>query len=681
MKRLRYILQHRYYTKIIVIIFLMIMIIYTKVFIDKSIYNGLEEEFEGVVYKIKMSDSKRTIYIDGREKLVINDYLMDTNIKLGDKIRVNGVLKKPNNNTIPNQFNYKKYLYYNRIYYLVEAEEINIIEYNTNVLYYVKEKIINRIDKVYKSQGYLKIFLLGDSNDIDDEVMKSFRNNGISHLFSISGMHISLFASVLLFGLKRISYNNYYNYGMVIIFLLFYTILVGATPSVVRSLVMYVLFSINKVGNLKISKIDLMLWVLFIMLIIDKYYLYNMSFQFSYLISFSLIIFNYKLKYIKKKIVKNLYISLISFLVSFPICIYNFYQVNFISILLNLIMVPLVSLVIFPLSLISFIIPWVSYILNFFIMIFENISLLVANSKIGIIEFSRPDILLIIIYYALIYLFLYNYKYIYIFIMMVIHKNYLYFNNSVIVTFLDVGQGDSIFIQMPYNKGNILVDTGGVLYGDYSIVLNKTLSYFKSIGINRIDKLILTHGDYDHMGDAADLVENFKVGKVILNNGEYNDLEVELIKVLERKNIPYYKNVQYLSIGDNKLYFLNNKIYDNENDNSIVLYIKINNYKLLLMGDAGVVVEEDLINKYNLSNIDVIKVGHHGSKTSSSEKFIDYINPKYGVISVGENNRYGHPNTEVLSILDDSNIYRTDQNGSIMFKIKKDKLVVSTCPP
>ena len=99
------------------------------------------------------------------------------------------------------------------------------------------------------------------------------------------------------------------------------------------------------------------------------------------------------------------------------------------------------------------------------------------------------------------------------------------------------------------------------------------------------------------------------------------------------------------------------------------------------MGDAGVEVEKNIIEKYNLQNIDVLKVGHHGSKTSSSEEFIDAINPKYGAISVGKNNRYGHPSGGVLENLKKSKVYRTDQDGSIMFKIKNDKLDIETCEP
>ena len=183
------------------------------------------------------------------------------------------------------------------------------------------------------------------------------------------------------------------------------------------------------------------------------------------------------------------------------------------------------------------------------------------------------------------------------------------------------------------------------------------------------------------MGYSIDLIKNFKVKNVIFNCGEFNDLEKKLIKVLDKKKIKYYSCIKELNIDGNKLYFLNTKEYDNENDNSNVIYTELNGYKFMFMGDAGIEKEKDILEKYNLSNIDVLKVGHHGSNTSSSKHFIDIIKPKYSIISVGRNNRYGHPNKEVLKNLEDSKIYRTDKDGSIMFKIKNNKLKIETCSP
>ena len=183
------------------------------------------------------------------------------------------------------------------------------------------------------------------------------------------------------------------------------------------------------------------------------------------------------------------------------------------------------------------------------------------------------------------------------------------------------------------------------------------------------------------MGEAINLVNNFKVDNVIFNCGEYQDLEKELIKVLDKKNIKYNSCINSIDVNNNKIYFLSTREYDNENDNSNVIYFNYNNYKFLFMGDAGIKKEMDIIDKYNLSNIDFLKVGHHGSNTSSSEEFINSINPKHSLISVGKNNRYGHPKESVLDTLSNSKIHRTNLDGSIEIKVNKSGYKIRTCPP
>ncbi len=190
---------------------------------------------------------------------------------------------------------------------------------------------------------------------------------------------------------------------------------------------------------------------------------------------------------------------------------------------------------------------------------------------------------------------------------------------------------------------------------------------------------ISPHGDYDHIGEAFNLIERIKIKNVVFNCGTYNDLEKRLIKSLDTKGINYYSCIKELNLNNYKLQFLNVDIYGNENDNSNVIYTELDGYKFMFMGDAGVEKEKDILEKYNVSKIDVLKIGHHGSKTSSSKEFINEINPNYSIISVGKNNRYSHPNKEVINNLDNSKIYRTDQDGSIMFKIKNNKLKIETC--
>ena len=681
MRRLRIILQHEFFIKIIAIITIIYSLIVTNFFSFKSIYNIDETNFIGIITKIEFNEDKIIINIKAKEKLIVNYYTDNPNdynyLSLGDTIEVKGKLKIPSNNTVPNTFNYKKYLYNNKIYYTVTASNINKIKNNTSLIYYFKNKIENRINNISKTKEYLHTFILGN-NKLDD-ISNIYQKLGISHLFSISGMHLSLFLTLITFILKRLSYNIYYKNIVTIIILIFYMLLVN-TISLKRSIIMYILFSLNKLLKLKIKSIDIMLLVLIIMILSDIFIIYNLSFQYSYIISLFLIIYSKKIKEKKNYISKLLYISYISFIISFPITIYNFYQVNVLSIIFNLFYVPIVSFIIFPLSLITFIFPFLDNVLYIFINVLENISILLNKISIFNIIFPKPNLIFIILYYLIIIL-SFKYKKIYklLFILIILLKIIPYLNFNTKLTMLDVGQGDSILLTMPNNKNNILIDTGGLK--DYSISDNKIIPYLKSRGITKIHSMIITHGDYDHMGEAINLVENFKVEKVIFNCGKFNDLEKELIKVLYKKKIPYYSCIKELNIDDNKLYFLNNKDYGNENDNSSVIYTELNNHKFLFMGDAGVEVEEELIEKYNLQDIDVLKVGHHGSRTSSSKDFIDKIDPGYSIISVGKNNRYGHPNKEVLNNLDSSKVYRADQDGSIMFKIKNNKLKIETCTP
>ena len=133
------------------------------------------------------------------------------------------------------------------------------------------------------------------------------------------------------------------------------------------------------------------------------------------------------------------------------------------------------------------------------------------------------------------------------------------------------------------------------------------------------------------MGESINLVNNFNVRNVIFNIGSYNEIEEELISILKKRKINFYRGYDNLNIDGYRFYFLNTKIYDNENDNSNIIYFVINNYKFLFMGDAGKIKESDLLKKYDLNNIDFLKVGHHGSNTSSSKDFINHIKPKYAI--------------------------------------------------
>lgn len=676
MKKLKNILQCNYIFYILLVLSLIYSFIFINFIILKSEYKDSDKNLYGTVIDYKKSKDKTTIWVKGKEKVLVN-YYSDINVSYGDYIYVYGVFKKPKENGNFNLFNYKRYLLSNKINYVVTASKITIIKKNDNVFYTLKNNLLKRIESANRSKGYILAFLYADKSLIEKDVYTKYQKIGVSHLFAVSGMHVSLISIVLLKLLNKIKERK--RYIIVSIFLSIYLFLTNFTISMVRATFQFILFFINKSFKLNIDNSNLVLFLFSILVIINPYNIYNIGFLFSFIISFTLIRCS---KLIKGKfIIKSLKISLISFFSSMPVLINNFFEVNFLGIILNIIYIPFVSYILFPLSLVTVLFPSLDNILYMFISCFEKITDFFSNIKFLSFPICKMNIFLIIIYYIIfIYILKRKKKLIYKIIIVIISLIFLINNGRIVnneVSILDVGQGDSSLIRLK-NK-NILIDTGGNI--NYDISKNILIPYFKSVGIKKIDYLVLTHGDYDHMGEAINLVENFKVEKVIFNCGPYNDLEQELIKVLDKKKIKYYSCIKELNIDNNKLYFLQTKEYDNENDNSNVIYSELNVYKFMFMGDASVTTEKEIMNKYNLPDIDVLKVGHHGSKTSSSKGFINVINPKYSIISVGKNNRYGHPNKEVLENLENSKIYRTDLDGSIMFKIKNNELKIETCSP
>lgn len=663
MKRLKTILQSRYIFKILTILILIITIIYTKYYPFKSVFNTNDTEFIGIVEDYIIKDNQIKISLKSKERIIVTYKYTGkvfNNLSYGDKIKVTGVLKEPSTNNIFNNFNYKKYLYNKKIYYIIEASKIDKIQNNNNHIYTIKNLLYTRINSL-KSSNYIKALLFGD-NKLDKEIKTSYQINGISHLFSVSGFHINFITSIIYFYLDRVTYNKKIKYITVDIFLVLYLLLCNTT-SLLRCTVMNILLSINHLLKINIKKIDIVLLTLILCIIINPFIIYDIGFIYSYTISFFLILYKNKYK-TNNKLLKIIYISLISFLVSLPINIYTSYEINFLSIILNIIIVPIVSLILLPLSLLTLIFPILDNILYLITSILEKISLYTSNINIFKLILSKPSIILIIIYYLVIILILSKNKHYYlILILLIFHKTIPLYNGNLEVVMFDVGEADSMLISTPSKKVNILIDTGR------GIDINNIIIYLKSIGISKLNYLIITHGDEDHIGGALYLIDNFKVDNVILNKGDYTELEVELITHLKNKNIKYTNNINKIPLLGSYMYLLNTKKFSNENDNSIVTYFEYQKYKFLFMGDSSSKTEEYLINNYNLTNISFLKVGHHGSNTSSSPLFINKINPKVSLISVGRNNFYHHPNKEVLTNLSNSVIYRTDINKSIKIKI------------
>lgn len=666
--KLKIILQSNKFYYILLALFLLYSFFRIYIIKYESKLN-VNDNYIGIIDSYEYANGKYKFSLKGNEDVIAYYKTNELKqIKRGLKVIISGEYREPNNNTVFNNFNYKKYLNNHNIFYIIDIDNIRVIDSNINIFYKIKNYIYDKCDNL-KSGNYIKAFILGDKSDIDEYSL--YQSNGVSHLFALSGMHIGLLTGILLFLLKRYGKKNY----LVIVFLIIYLFITISSASLLRSIVFYILLKVNKKFNLDISTKNVLIITVCLLILYNPLIVLDMGFEYSVVVTYGLIVCS---KYFRSKYFINLLItSLIAFLFSLPITLYYNYNFNLLSVISNLFVVPLVSFVIYPFSLITFFIPFLDVVLLYLIklLVFINscldfISLIVVIPKVNFAFY--------LVYYLFLYLFYSsnNYKFlIYAFLLIFSLKFKCLLNNRVNVYYLDVNQGDSVLIT--YKANSILIDTGGI---DSRNVSDSTIKLLNSLGFSYLNYLVLTHGDYDHMGDTNNIIDNLKVKNVIFNCGNLNDLEINLINILKKKKIKYNSCVNKIKIDRFNFKFLYTDIYDNENDNSNVIYTNINGYKFLFMGDAGIVTESNIIKNYNLDNIDVLKVGHHGSKTSSGKYFIDSIKPKYSVISVGKYNKYKHPNNDVLENLNNSKIYRTDQDGSILFSIKGNKYEIKTSP-
>ena len=630
-------------------------------------FNGNQLNF---VIKEKNVNYKVTYYIKTLNELE----KLQGEFKYGIYINVKGSSSIPLNNTIPNTFNYKKYLKSQNIDLIINAESLNIIKKEISIFYKLKNLVVSRITN-YKTKDYLLTFIIGDKSLLDNEVLTNYRTNGVTHLFAISGMHIGLFSAIIIFILRILKIKEAKRLIFVTIFLLIYSFLTAFSPSVLRAGIFFFLLSLNKLFYTEISNIKLLITTICILIITNPFIIYNLGFIYSAITSYGLIISS---KYLKSDnyLISLLKVSLIAFLFSLPITVQNFYEINLLTVFNNLIFVPLISIIIYPFSLLVFILPFLEPILIILLNITENLAIFLSSLAINLV-IPKNNWLVILLYYLMIHLFLINYKYIFIAVILILSPLLLVkFNNNYEVYFLDVNQGDAILIRSPYNQENIMIDVGGKLKfkiddwakrkNEFNISDN-IITFFKSLGIIKIDCLVGTHGDEDHLGEALNIISKFSLNEVMLNKGKINKLEQNIINTgvkTTSKCESKYLNIKYLETT----------LANNENDNSIISLVNISNYNFLLMGDASKKQELEIIKKYNLPKIDILKLGHHGSKTSSDEFFLKTINPNYSIISAGRNNRFNHPSKEVLEILNNNNLkyLSTQSHGTIKISVNKE---------
>lgn len=657
MKVLKIILHSR----LLLIILLIITLIYTTIFNITSVsYKKGEQTLTGKVIKKRFTDDYLTFTLKNNKTLPLTYYIKNKKelkeykkITLGSIIRVTGTLKSNN--------------------YLI-VKNIKILKENRNIIYFIKDGLYNYLSSFdSRVSPYLKAFIIGNKDDLSYKVKKSLQTVGISHLFSLSGSHLAIIYYFLysLFKKRKIH--------LMILPLFLYYLIIDSSASILRALVFLSIFKPNKEFHLGLSTFNMLILALIVLLIINPTSIKDIGFNYSFVISSGLILY-YDNKKQDKKLFRLVETSILAFLFSLPISLYYFSNVNLLSIIYNLFYVPFVSSILFPLTFIVAICPFLSDIYLVVVNLFEKSIFFFEGISINL-TFRKLSVIIYIIYLLIIFIAIYKRKVLYLLLILLVPH---YFYNNIVVEdkmyMIDVGQGDSILFVS--NNKSMLLDTGGSINSslDKWSVGDDLVTFLRSKGIRRIDTILISHGDMDHIGEYFKIVKYFKVDNVYLNSNQLNSIEKRVVtdSLNNNINIAKLKKGDNISLGNFNFLVINNSFTD-ENDASTVLFGMISSSKLLLMGDASVRSEQDIINSYNLPKIDILKVGHHGSNTSSSEKFINEINPKYSLISVGENNRYGHPKKSVLNTLSNSEIYRTDLDGNIEIEFNNKGYNIRIC--
>ncbi len=603
----------------------------------------------GTIIDVSYDGEKTEFILDSKELVRCLYYNKDVSDLLGSKVVIKASKINAYNNTIPNTFNYKKYLYNNKIYLSLKVENIEEIK-KANPFYQIKKQIQKRINTYSEEiRPYLNLFILGRRDGLNDEIYHLYLNNGIWHLFAISSLHLSL----IIFILSKI-FKNKYAKILISLFLFFFLFLVNFKASLLRAVTFYLLKDFLKWLKVELPNSRILLLSAFILILINPFFIYNVGFQYSFLIT-------YVLSWQEKSahyFLNSLKVSLSSFTASLPITINMNYTFNLVCPFLNLLYVPYITFLLFPLVLITFVFPFCEPILLLSIKLLEMSNAFFNKISLNMLM-PKMNIICLLIYFFLLFL-IYQKKqkrYYSALILLLCFNIFLpKLDNNYHIYYLDVGQGDSSLLIAPHQKEVIMIDTGGS-YNDYHVTDN-TMLFLKSLGIKKINLLILSHGDVDHAKETLHLLEEYTINNIIINKGGINALESQIIA--QGHVVNNYKSKYFNFVNITKYY------NDNENESSIISYFHLYNYYFLYLGDTSKKIEQQLLKDYRLK-VDFLKIAHHGSKTSSDYTFLKTLNPRLAIISSGRNNIYHHPSEETLATLNDLHInyLNTQTSGTI----------------
>ena len=650
-----------------------------------NIYKNNEqiETFAIVLQNLRCDENYKTYKIKIDNKFFILRTPVEDSYNYGDFIHICGRFQIPRSYKNHGTFYYYNYLKSQKIYGNINADQIKFIKnkklisklfYNINFM--INKKISNSFKR--EESSILKALILGNKDDLSDGLKSSIKENGLSHIIAISGMHVECIIIVVQSILNIFTKDKKLKKILILIIIIFYSLIIGFKVSAIRAIILSSIGIVAQLVYLKKNDFISLNFASFLILLYNPYCLFDSGFILSFSASIG-VLYVYKIvnKFnIKNMIIKYFFeiflISICVIITVLPLMIFLFKRLSITFLVTSLLITPIIFIIEF-LSILFIISPnQLLFIFKPIIKILIIIFIKISNISLFSFYLKVPSFIEIILYYLVLFLILNKKirksfrlllrKCIYmVLIVTCLQYVFLIFNNSLKIYFIDVGQGDSTLIVTPRNK-KILIDGGGD--EKYDIGKNVLIPFLLAKKIDTLDYVIVSHFDTDHVGGLLTVMEELNVKQVIISKqGEKSD------NFQKFKEIAYKKKIKVLTVekGDRlqiekDLYldFLwpNNKKMINTNrlnNNSIVCKLCYKKFSIIFTGDIEEIAEKQVLQEYrnNLQvlNSIILKVAHHGSKTSSIQDFIKEVEPEIALIGVGENNKFGHPSIDTINKL------------------------------
>ena len=644
-------------------------------------------------------------------------------LEYGDYIRLTGTLVSPSRQRNPGGFDYRTYLARNGIWGIFKPSPGTLEIFasskrgtwiNRHCIYPLRRSLLKIIEQTTapRHQAFVKALTLGDRSELSPEIKETFARSGLIHLLAVSGLHVGFILAGVQIFLGFFRFPRKWSICLTIIILVIYALLTEMKPPVTRAVIMASVFLVGQLLGRKTSPFNSLGTAALILLIINPDRLFDPGFQMSFSAVFSIlycypkisqIVFLQKLMhhrfFLIRYSIQLLILSLSAQLGTAPISVFYFNRFSPVSLVLNIAAIPLVGIIMALCLIIWLIAPfslWIALSFGALNNICIDLLNLIAEKPSLIpgayVSLPTPSILFMLTYLGILVL-LFEYKKTLLrrpgmigllLLLNIAVWKYVWTNPSNKLTWIqfDVGQGDAALLRLPGNK-NILIDAGE-RREHFDTGERIIAPYLIKNGIRKLDAIILTHRHGDHNGGLPYILRHFKVDQFITTPSDYSTGTTRLVdSLLFNRSIP-----QLFVTADDTIFHdsgvllkilspdtlmekpLENFSHD-VNNQSIVLLGAYGSASFLAMGDAETPIEKILLENQSLpQSVDLLKAGHHGSKTSSSLELIRYVNPKNVIVSVGKNNRHGHPSKEVMEnyLSHHASIYRTDQEAACVFE-------------